>query len=346
MSGLIPILPEPDQPSPLGLPPAAPPVVIPEPAPAPEPSPPGGGEGEPAPAPPVAPGDTPGESETLPGLDKLAWLIVLLGLIALAAVLVDALNKFLRWSLGPLFKRTGQRQMSATQWTQILSNSLGSAYSGLEADLGQSFHRLGQTTTSTGALLVRVGQAVRTMANRVVALEQHTGVQDQRISRTRQRVETVQHTADQATRDTLREQRRARATDANLQAQLQQLPAHITQLIEPELEALRHRIRELERGATATWDEVKQHGEAIGEAGAVAAVAAGLAGLGSSWIRCEANKLLGEAMCEQGPQNMKRWLDLLLAGGILLDLKQYVKLEQTLVRPVTDTITTLLRAEP
>src|SRR5215469_14446524 len=131
------------------------------PAPAPEPPvgvPPEGGEelppiidgATPAPSPPTLPGPAPGptaplrpspppetpDTGSLPGFDKLALLIVILGLVLLAKAFTDFMNWLFRTMLGPLWPRTGSKTLTPTPMTKALGSYLGTFGQGFDSELG------------------------------------------------------------------------------------------------------------------------------------------------------------------------------------------------------------------
>lgn len=286
--------------------PPKPPAPVPPPAPAPTPAP--------------APEPEPTLGEAWPELGKLSWLIVLLGLIALASALVDVLNTFLRWVLGPLYARTGRRQATPEQFTQWLTDPLGRSFQGLDADIGQSFNKLGQLTTRTGGAILAGQQVSYQIAVKLSRVQQHGSTTDKQVAHTRQQAQAAQAAAQEAAQTAEQTAKRTATTEHALHQQVQGLTHHITHVIEPELDALRHKIPQLERGATTAWDEIKKHDEALGLGALTAATALGLSRLGAGWTRCETNQRIGRFLCGSPPDLVRSLLSGLIDALVLTDI--------------------------
>jgi hypothetical protein len=321
------------------FPPPIKPPVTPIPVPVAEPPP------EPVPVPVPEPGipHDSGSPEAVPDLGILALLIVVLGLIALAAALVDLFKWLFRFMLGPLASRGRTQTLTVEKLTQPLSNILGSAYSGVDAHLGISFTKLGAMTGRTGGAILATERRVYTAVTHLARLEHGQAALRGDNATTNARVQAVQHTAVRADTRAATEAARAQTQEQALVARLHALETHITTLLEPELDRLRAQIPHLENGQAVAFDRIQKHEDALGIGPLTAATAVALGRLGADWASCETSRSAGEALCGAGAQNVRNVLNLLLAGGILLDFKAYVRLEQTLVKPVTETIATLLR---
>lgn len=315
--------------------PPAPPIGVPVPVPPPEPA--------PVPAPvPVLPPD-PGNPEAVPDLGILALLIVVLGLIALAAALVDLFKWLFRFMLGPLASRSRSQSLTTARLQQAVSNYLGNAYTGVDAHVGISFAKLGAMVGRTGGAILATERRVYTVVTHLSRLERGQTALKLDNTTTNARVQSAQHTAVHAETRAATEATRAQTQEQVLTARLLALETHVTKLLEPELERLRAQIPHLEKGQTIAFDRLQKHEEALGIGPLTAATAVALGRLGADWASCETSRSAGEALCGAGAQNVKNFLNLLLAAGILLDFKDYVRLEQKLVRPATEAIASLLR---
>ena len=295
-----------------------------------------------APAPPaVEPPQTP---EALPGMSDLAKLIVLLGIIALAAVIGDAIRNALRFLLGPLLKRTPMRNLTPAQWQQTFSSSLGSAFGDIDATLGHSFGLLAENVTGVGAAILAAERTLHTAAVRIGSLSGIVRAQQTSGGHTARQARAASEAASAAQSAVAAEARRAAAAESVLRERIAAEPSYVHRLLEPELDAMRSQIGELQKGATVTWDELTRHSDLLGETAMVAAVAAGLGRLGGGWIRCEANQLLGNRLCEEGPESMGNVLGLLFGAAILLDLREYTKLVQSVAKPAAAGVKAILKA--
>lgn len=290
-----------------------PPVVIPGPAPEPTP--------EPGPAPPPEPVPPhEGGGDSLPGLGDIASLLVLLGLILLGAALADALNKIARTLLGPLWPRTGGKSLTPEQLTQTISSSLGNAFEGIDAELGLAFQQMATTTSRIGAAIVNAEAAIYRVATTVAGHSATLSRVQTAGAAATAKATSAAAVAAEALTAAHSGSEAAKARESALELELGRISTHITHVIEPELERMRHAIPELEKGATTAWDTLKQHSEQLGIAGVTAMVAAGLSRLGGSWIRCETNQLVGEALCGSDSNLIRKLLSGLLDALAIADL--------------------------
>lgn len=303
-----PITPSPIQPVPLApSPPVAPPTEpISEPLAPPEPD--------------------PGIPQTLPELGKLALLILILAFIALAKAFTDFLNWLFARVLGPLLPKSSSSPLNPTEVTQSLSNALGTAAQGIDTEIGASFSKMAQTTNRIGTTIVAVAGSVYTVAAGLAKLEARSGEAGKAASAASASAARAQLTAASAAAAAATTARALPRAIEAVQAQNREAITHITTVIEPELEALRSRIHELEKGATSSWDLLREHGEALGIDAMTATAGVALAKLGGSWIECEAAKLLGKGVCSTGASTIKNLLEGLLDIGALLELCTLTKL--------------------
>jgi len=270
-----------------------------------------------SPTPVAAPPKTPGPASSA---GSFALWVIVLGLIALAAALVQAFNNLFRWMLGPLWRKTGSRAATPQQLTQWLSNALGSAYGGVDQDVGMMMQRYSDTAGAAAAFAIAAAGRIVQLADRVVGLEGHTSTGDQLAARTAARAASAAAGAAAAAQTATNLGKTTGQALRGVQAAQKGEAAHITRLIEPELDALRSRIHELEKGATVAWGEIVKHDDLFGDAAMTAAVAGGIAGIGASYIECEANKLLGRGVCGIGPGLIGELLAALIAGILSSDV--------------------------
>lgn len=313
-----PVLPGPPlPPSPPITPPKPDPEPDPEPVPVPEPpeEPPPDDEPDPEP-------DTPGRGvpEALPDLAKLSALLVLLGVISLATALVEMANQIIGFFWKYLPGAAKQPVIGTTTFTQGLSNKLGTWEQGIDSDIGFSFQKLGDLTSRAGHAILSGAEQVYQVASKQAALEGHTaGARAQARVATAQAT-AAQHTASQALQQAQTEARRAKQGEAALRKQLKGQTHLITQLLEPELEALRARIHELEKGTVTTHAVQAKTDAALGIGAMTAVVAAAMGKLGSGWTRCENNQALGKEICQMNPNKLRNLLKGLLDIGALFEL--------------------------
>ena len=286
----------------------------------------------------------PAEPGTLKGLPWYALLILILGFIALAKWFTDFLNWLLGSTVGRLFPGGSAPKLNPQTVTQSLSNSLGSAYASIDAELGQSFQLMAGSTSRTAQALVSIASTVLALAEGLASLERGTGSAGRTAATAARQAFQAQKTATQAQAQTATLAAQLPAALAALAAQDKAATEHITHLIEPELDTLRSRIHELEKGATSAWSLLEQHGESLGADALTAAVGVGLAALGGSWIECEATQLLGRGVCGVGANTIRNLLLGLLDIGALFELCTIVTLmidaaSSSEVRDVFSTIT-------
>jgi hypothetical protein len=277
---------------------------------------------EPIPAPPGVP-------EALPDIVSLAGLLAALGLILLISALTDWLNWLIRFMFGPLWRKVGSPTLTNKTLAQPLSNALGKAYAKIDADIGLSFYKLAGLTARASSAIVAGEQAAYVAATRLAALTGATRAHALNTGTALQQARQAAQAASQALTATAAAQAGAKQRAQGLDARLTALETHVTTLIEPELEGLRHLIPELEHGVTTAWDVLKQHGEALGIAALTASTATALARLGAGWVACEGGQVLGEAACRTGPNKLKSLLEGLFDIAALLDLCQLVSLIAT-----------------
>jgi hypothetical protein len=275
----------------------------------------GGTEPEPGPAPtPVPPEPETDLGEGLPDLNILALLLAALGLAALAKALSDFLNWLNRTFLGRLFRQAGSPQVTPEQITQPLTNALGQQVTPVDSQLGTSFTKLGQLVAQLGTWIKTETQIAATLARKQRALEGHVSASTARANAAGQEAAAAAATAAGAVTKAQTTATAAAQAEHAQGSEIDQLTEHVHHVIEPELEALRHAIPELQKGATATWDELAKHSEALGLAGLTAGVATVLGRLGAGWTTCDNNGALGKAYCGM-PGNLMR--DLLAALAVI-----------------------------
>lgn len=93
------------------------------------------------------------------------------------------------------------------------------------------------------------------------------------------------------------EDRLARGIGADVLPRIRSLDRELAHVIEPEVDALRARARELEDGALRTFRWIKAHPNALASAAFAGAVAWALARLGAGWTRCNNWNKIGKHVC-------------------------------------------------
>jgi len=260
------------------------------------------------------------DTTATPDLGELAILIVVLGLVAFAKAISDFLNWLFRTMLGPLWPRTGRKQVSPQLLTQGLSNALGTEFQKLDSKLGMNLTRMGDTAGLMGQAIYQIGVAVQLAAETVARLEGRTGKTENAQNALRHAQQTDRQKLTQTQAQVAAQGKHDAEALRAVREDLHRLQEHVTRVIEPELDGLRHAIPQLEKGSVALWGEVEKHSEAIGLAGASAMVAAALARLGGSWIRCDNTRAVGEAVCGMDANLVRRLLAGLLPALALADL--------------------------
>lgn len=248
-------------------------------------------------------------SSDLGDLGALLVFFVALGLLAVAVALRDFLNWFSRFSLGRLWRQGGGDIQKTSDLLQPLSSALGKVELGVDAQVAGNFHGLAGTVTRVGQAISAAAELGYKLAGKVNGLEatasSAAGAAALAASEAlgaSAAAKTAQTTA--ATVGT----RSAAATAALGHAQAS-TTEHITHLIEPELDALRGGLHELELGSVSIWDLLRKHEEALSIAGVTTATAAALGRLGGGWIRCDSTRMLGEAVCGSSSSEWRKLLE-------------------------------------
>lgn len=296
----IPLIPEPDEGGlgkthplkpPTMFPPVETPPVVPEPVPVPA------AEPEPRPV---------GKTGGLGDLGWIGMLLVILGLIALAAAIVEFLNWIFAKMLGPLARGKAVPKLDTATVLQPLSNALGKAYTGIDQEIGVTFLTLAQMTSRLGQVILAGEQTAYVAATKLAALSGNLTGAQQKAGTALGSAGLAQKAASSAQAQAKQERVRATLHETSLETRLHNLEHNVTHLIEPELEGLRDKIPKLERGATVAWDEITKHEGLLGAGAVTAATAVALARLGGDWIRCETTQLLGRGICKSDHSNWRK----------------------------------------
>jgi hypothetical protein len=275
-----------------------------------------------APAPPTTPAP-PSEPEIpdvgsggggFPDLLDFAALLIVLGILALLAYMTGLANFILKLAWSAFGRGGSAPQISTVQFGQPVANQLAPYVTGLDAKLGADFMLQAGIVARVGRAILAAEETIYHVLVRLLPLEGQAANQERLSSHLSNRLshqEAAQQAQQrQAALAKVQAQQRAHGLDQRLRA----LETHITTLIDPELDQLRHRIPELEKGATIAWDEIKSHSEALGLTGLTLGTAAALARLGGSWIRCDNAQEIGNQMCGPTGNSLAR----LLAGALPL----------------------------
>lgn len=267
--------------------------------------------GPPAPEPPAPPAPLPVPEpdlgEGLPDSGLLALLLVALGLAALAKALSDFFNWLTRKTLGRLWRSAGSPTLTPEDVAQPLTNAVGQQLAGVDAQLGVSFTKLAQLVTQAGSWIKTEAQLVWTLANRQAGVEGAVSAATARTNALSHSTAAAAATASAAATAAASAKTAAATAEQGLQGEIHALTTHITTVIEPELDQLRHAIPELHKGVATVWDEVTKHSEALGIAGLTAGVLTALGRVGAGWIECDSTSAVGTAICGT-PANIWRKL--------------------------------------
>ena len=297
----------------LGLPPSeTDPIVISPGGPVVHPSPenlPGSGTvNPPATLRPTFPEPEAPDTTAAPELSKLALLLLVLALVAIAKAFTDLLNWLFRTMLGPLWPKANSPQLSTKLGTQAISSYLGSFAQGVDSELGVNFARMAETNNMLGQAILSAAVGVQTAAVKLARLEGNAaGVQSAQAALKQAQRQTR---ADlHRTNTQLQAQAQAQtAANHDLPTRVDALTHHIHHVLEPELDGLRAAIPTLEKGVAVVGDQVAQHSEALGLAAMTGTVAVAMGRLGAGWTRCETNRNLGEALCGSSNGQVKNLL--------------------------------------
>lgn len=271
----------------------------------------GGGQKPPVPPPKPAPSPKPGGGGGggISDVGTLAKFLIILGLILLAKALTD----FLNWLRKKLFPRSRTAPVTTATVLQPLSNALGSAAAEIDAEIARTFLTLASEGVSASRLAVRLATVDRALATRIAGLTagSHSNTAHTAAASAAARTAAVAASAAQATAQATAHT--AKQAEGRLQREERVTTEYITHLLEPELDTLRSRIGELEKGVSTAWDELMRVEGFFDDPAVAALVAGGIAALGGSWIFCEATALLGDAACGLGRNRVGNLLGSLLA---------------------------------
>jgi hypothetical protein len=278
--------------------------------------------------PTIAPTEPPPEKNrgSLSPLILIAMLILAIALSNLAKWWTDFLNWMLRSALSPFGGKTPIKPLDPNKVAQKLSNVLGNGVSSFDSQLGVEFTKLAEDTGRLASTLVAIGSTMVKLAGAISSLTHHTTNISAGQAAIRASVQKVNREAAQAQARISAAEKHASADTRAVHAQLTQLQQHVTHVIEPELETLRKQIPALHHGATVTWDEVKKHDQLLGLAAMTATVETVLRRNGGNWIECEANKLVGKALCRQGPRKLNNLINGLVDLAAILNICQLTTL--------------------
>jgi hypothetical protein len=287
----------------------------------------GSGEGTTTPpvtAPPTEPAHGPGEGDetgdetgpppvetepdtaALPGLDKLALIILVLGLILLA----DAITSFLNWMLRAAWPGSGSRakQIKPVAATKALGTYLGTFAGNFDPEVGTNFTQMATSTGLLSRTLVALATRLYHVAEAVARLQLQAASNVDTTNALRHRLQSQGATQVETVRELQRQIDREQAAEQQTQRRLHALERHVTTILEPELERLRKQIPELKQGQATTVKRVAQHDTMLGLDAMVATVAMAMAKLGTTWTRCDTNRQLGENVCRDSDGLLKALL--------------------------------------
>jgi hypothetical protein len=301
----IPITPETTEPQPFRptFPePVAPPVPAPPHEPTHEPD-----DGEDTGTETTTPtGVTDPDTGALPGLDKLAMIILVLGLVLLA----NAITSFLNWMLRAAWPGSGSRakQLQPVATTKALGSYLGTFAHGFDQEVGTSFTQMATTAGLISRAFVSLATRLYHVAEAVSLLESQASANVDATNALRHKVQVQDAAQVQTVKELQAQIDKEDAAERRTERQLHALERYVTTVLEPELERLRKRIPELEQGQVTTTKRVEQHDTMLGLDAMVGTVAAAMAKLGTTYTRCDTNRDLGERICQEGGQGLRNLL--------------------------------------
>lgn len=233
----------------------------------------------------------------LPDIIAICVLLVAIGLISMGQQFIAFLNWVIQTTVGKIPFVGSLVGGAAEDAFQFLSSQLGSAAGALEGYLGACFGLLAGMVEWVGKLIassllfdarmaeVLVKHGVQIVTHDITDTI-HTAT-DTIVKQSVTDVHTVTRVADTATR----------AAVAGLTGTVGTLGHDISDVLEPTIEGVRARVKELEDASIRTWNLLRQHEEALAIGAVTAAVAVAVDELGATWIRCDKNGALGRQMC-------------------------------------------------
>jgi hypothetical protein len=271
--------------------PVAPPVPAPPTEPTHEPD---GGDDTGTETTPTA-GVSEPDTGALPGLDKLALIILVLGLVLLA----DAITSFLNWMLRTVWPGGGGRakQLQPVAATKALGTYLGTFAAKFDPEVGTNFTQMATTAGLLSRTLVGLATRLYHVAETVSLLQSQASAGVDATNALRHRLQAQGAAQVQTVKELQSQIDREQAIEQATERRLHTLERHVTTVLEPELERLRKRIPDLEKGQATTTERVSQHDTMLGLDAMVATVATAMGKLGTTWTRCDTNRQLGENAC-------------------------------------------------
>jgi hypothetical protein len=313
----IPLTPETPEPQPFRptFPePEAPPVPAPPTEPTHEPD-----EGEnPEPGIALPPGVSDPDTGALPGLDKLAMILLVLGLVLLA----NAITSFLNWMLRTAWPGGGSRakQLQPVATTKALGSYLGTFAQSFDPEVGTSFTQMATTAGLMSRAFVALATRLYHVAEVVSVLQSQASANVDATNALRHKVQVQDAAQVQTVKELQAQIDKEDAAERRTERQLHALERYVTTVLEPELERLRKRIPDLEKGQATTTKRVEQHDTMLGLDAMVATVATAMSKLGTTWTRCDTNRQIGEDACRDESGLLKALLanalPILLAGDL------------------------------
>lgn len=278
-------------------------IAVPAPpAPAPPEKPAGAPEPTPEPSPPEI------DTGSAPTLDKLALILLIIALILIAKYFTDFLNWLLANTIDRIPGIKSSPKLNHQAVTQALGSYLGAAATTIDPEVGTNFTQMGQTVG-------RASQAYVSLATRILKTATGLAVVSAAVVGSQTSQNALRHEVQRQGADTAKtahqleaQAKQQAAADTGIQARIDQLTHHVTHVLEPELDGLRHAIPELQKGATDTWKVLESHGTALGLEAMVGTVAVAMGTLGAGWTRCDTNRDIGEALCGSNGNTVRNLL--------------------------------------
>lgn len=224
---------------------------------------------------------------------------------------------------------------------KIVATMSGAAQS-VDEKLGAALHELGRIIDWVGREIARHANLLELIAG-LLAGTAGVGFVAAAVGRLLGRLHALEANAEHAiSRVFGNEQRVARGIGNDVLPRIRSLDREISRVLEPEIAGLRAGERALEHGAIKTWDWILRHPKVAASTAFAGAVAWALARLGAGWVRCSNWNKIGRQVCGTPTSEIEGLLGLFVAGVSVLELRELVKLAQSVEKVTAQGIQDLL----
>lgn len=282
----------------------------------------------------------------LPLLAELAAFIVAFALCILAIRVCRAFFGSVGSAIGwiPWLGSKAQGPLHAIE--QKLTSELGAAAHGLDVRVGHAWHELAALTRWVGREIVGLANTIDQVARAVAAavnpatLQRYVHALIARIEHEAARAKGQVVTATRAVTHTLA------GFESWTQGRIRALAHTVDVALPREIAGLRKRTRAAELDAARAWKWIRAHQRDFTSLGAAAIVAAALARLGASWIRCRNWNRIGKQVCATDPSLIED----LLAGVLVLagtfSIVEFARDAQAVESAAIDSFAAVIREFP